>query len=263
MKKYKVLNMSKLGRFRSPFQAYTYGCIEDFLGKRKICRDFDSDIKKDCAKGFYATDVDGIIYSLNSHEGNKVFEVKVGGKSVVFDKYKQRFKKQKIIREIPDCELKDLIRAESDKMGWNYYEACFPVNPRNPVRAYDKERATSLLEWWKEIYKKPLDRTSFNRVNNMLWEIALNDLDFYAVFRSVLYSANNCLGLSKTGWEKAQIAAYSSSLLGEHKSKIIEADLCVVLDVPSISPLIELWKMGLQLVAPGEKWAYESLRFPG
>ena len=71
MKKYKVLRVVH-GELISPYQNYNYGKLEDVLGKKMVCEDFDDDIKKECAARFYATDVDGLVYSLNENKDNRV-----------------------------------------------------------------------------------------------------------------------------------------------------------------------------------------------
>ena len=103
-KKYKVLTKD----LKSPFKYFQYE-----LSKEYVCSDFDES-DKECSRGFYATDIEGILYSLKYPR--RVFEVEVSGKERIFNPFKQRFEKQTIIREIPDDELKRLVKEENDKL---------------------------------------------------------------------------------------------------------------------------------------------------
>lgn len=150
MKKYKVLRLVN-GELISPHQKYNYGKLEDVLGKKMVCEDFDDDENEDCSIRFYATDIKGLIYSLNNHKDNRVFEVEMGGRSVINSEYKQGFEEQIIIKMLPDSEVKKLIKEESDKMDWDYYHACYPVNPLKINKPFDKEKALKLLKEWVSV----------------------------------------------------------------------------------------------------------------
>ena len=150
MKKYKVLRLVN-GELISPHQNYIYGKTTDVLGKELVCENFDDDAYNGCSDGFYATDVDGLVYSLNKHKDNRVFEVEVGGRSVIYDKYKQRFEEQTIIRMLPKTEVRKLIKEQSKKMDWDYYHACYPVNPLKINKPFNKEKALKLLREWDSV----------------------------------------------------------------------------------------------------------------
>jgi len=150
MKKYKVLRLVD-GKLISPHQNYIYGKLEDVLGKKLVCEDFDDDENEDCSKRFYATDVDGLIYSLNKHKDNRVFEVEMGGRSVVNSEYKQGFEEQTIIRMLPKTEVRKLIKEQSKTMDWDYYHACYPVNPLMINKPFDKEKVLKLLKEWDSV----------------------------------------------------------------------------------------------------------------
>lgn len=138
MKKYKVLKES----MESPFMNFKYE-----LGKRYICKNFNPDTKVDCAEGFYATDIEGLLYA-NLSENKKVFECEVSGKQVIIDQFKQRFEEIKLIREIPIMELKELVKEESDKLDYNLYEALFPIDPREiEYKKITKEHIELLKKW--------------------------------------------------------------------------------------------------------------------
>ena len=150
MKKYKVMEV-KNGLISSPskFQGYQYGCLKDVIGTEYTCDNFDiSNVQ--CSSGYYATDIDGLIYSNLSND-KKVFEVNVSGREKIFDAYKQRFEHIKFIRQIPMSEVKRKVKKESNKMDWNYFNALFPYNPllKQRVRIYKKE--IELLKKWDSV----------------------------------------------------------------------------------------------------------------
>jgi len=150
MKKYKVLRLVN-GDLISPFQDYNYGKMEDALGKEMVCGSFDTDKDTECGKRFYATSIEGLIYSLNRNRDNRVFEVKMGGRSVINDIYKQGYEKQTITKILSKDEVKKLIREQSKKMDWDYYHACYPVNPLELNVQFDKNKALRLLKEWDSV----------------------------------------------------------------------------------------------------------------
>jgi len=161
MKKYKVLRLVK-GELISPYQNYNYGKLEDVLGKKMVCEDFDDNKNEECSKRFYATDIDGLIYSLNKNKDNRVFEVEVGGSSVISNTYKQGFEKQTIIRMLPKSEVRKLIKEQSKKMDWDYYHACYPVNPLKINKPFDKDKALRLLREWVSVEGSVRDSVGFS-----------------------------------------------------------------------------------------------------
>ena len=150
MKKYKVLRLVN-GDLISPFKDYNYGKMEDALGKEMVCGSFDTDKDTECGKRFYATSIEGLIYSLNRNRDNRVFEVKMGGRSVINDIYKQGYEKQTITKILSKDEVKKLIREQSKKMDWDYYHACYPVNPLELNVQFDKNKALRLLKEWASV----------------------------------------------------------------------------------------------------------------
>ena len=51
-----------------------------------------------------------------------------------------------------DSEVKKLIKEESDKMDWDYYHACYPVNPLKLNKPFDKEKSLKLLKEWASVW---------------------------------------------------------------------------------------------------------------
>jgi hypothetical protein len=190
MKKYKVL--TKIGNeYFSPFQNFKYGKLEDFINKEMttICNLSDNE----CDSGFYVTDVEGIIYSYNRKKDNVVFEVEVSGEHKIFNEYKQRFSTQKFIREIPLKELKELIKNQSDKMDWNYYESVFPIDVRkvnkNDITVTDE--VIMLLKEWDSV-RNPVRGSVWDSVWNSVWDPVWNSVwisAWVSVWNPIWYSA--------------------------------------------------------------------------
>ena len=232
MKKYKVLRLVK-GELISPYQNYNYGKLEDVLGKKMVCEDFDDNKNEECSKRFYATDIDGLIYSLNKNKDNRVFEVEVGGSSVISNTYKQGFEKQTIIRMLPKSEVRKLIKEQSKKMDWDYYHACYPVNPLKINKPFDKDKALRLLREWDSV---------LGSVRDSVWDSVLG-----SVRDSVGFSVRGSVRDSVWGF----IFCYVSSLFPNIKKwKYVDHE-------EGINPFqsgIDLWHMGLVPSFDGEFW---------
>ena len=244
MKKLKVLNKD----MTSPFQGFKYE-----IGKEYVCEDFDTDIKNDCSNGFYATDIEGLPYSWNINR--KVFEVKVSGKSVIIDPYKQRFEKQTVIREINKKELIILAKKEEERLGYKLSEVIFPINPllikRGEVTLKEIEllkkwasvRASVWVSVWDSVWDSvgaPVWASVWASVGDSVWA-SVGDSVRAPVWDSVWDS----------GW------AYISSLFPNiTKWKYIEHK-------EGINPFqagIDLWKSGLVPSYDGKTWRLHSDR---
>ena len=256
MKKYKVLRLVN-GELISPYQNYNYGKLEDVLGKKMVCEDFDNNKYNDCSDGFYATDVDGLVYSLNKHKDNRVFEVGVGGKSVIYDEYKQRFEEQTIIRMLPKTEARKLIKEQSKKMDGDYYHACYPVNPLKINKPFDKEKALKLLkEWdsvsgsvWDSVWDSVLDSVR-DSVWYSVWD-SVRDSVSGSVWGLVWYSVGDSVRDSVGASVRDCFCAYISSLFPNIKKwKYINHK-------EGANPFqsgIDLWNMGLVPSFDGKVW---------
>jgi len=252
MKKYKVLRVVN-GELISPYQNYNYGKLEDVLGKKMVCENFDDNENEDCSIRFYATDIKGLIYSLNIHKDNRVFEVKMGGRSVINSEYKQGFEEQTIIRMLSKSEVRKLIKEQSKAMDWDYYHACYPVNPLKIDKPFDKEKALKLLKEWDSVWY------SVNAsVWNSVWasvEASVLDSVWASIWDSVWDSVNASIWDSV--WDSVRysvrdfIYAYISSFFPnikkwegiEHKK-----------GVNPFQSGVDLWHMGLVPSFDGEVW---------
>ena len=145
MKMYKVLRVVD-GKAYSPFQDYEYGNVDSLAGVHTYCSTFDDNPKNECSYGFYATGVDGLVYSLNYDASCRVFEVEMEGKSVEVNPCKKRFEHQTILRMLSRKEVRNLIREYSKTLDWDYYNACYPVNPLKIDKPLDESRVMRLLK---------------------------------------------------------------------------------------------------------------------
>ena len=139
MKKYKVLKSS----METPFKDFQME-----IGKKYVCADFDRDPNKECSRGFYATDIEGLTYSINEHAGSRVFECEVSGQSVIISQFKQRFETIELIRELKRPEIRRLARDAEPKLGYKLCEAIYPKNPLLGRPKKVTEREIELLNQW-------------------------------------------------------------------------------------------------------------------
>ena len=177
MKRYKVLNED----MSSPFQGMVFE-----IGKEYICNDFDTS-DDTCSQGFYATDIEGLTYSLR--QGRKVFECEVSGKKKEFDQYKMRYEKIKFIREIEIGELDELVLKETDKLDYNLYRAIYPINPLTDI---PKSKVTEIdinnLKKWGSVSDSVWDSV-WGSVRDSVWG-SVSD----SVRGSVWYSVRDSVG---------------------------------------------------------------------
>jgi hypothetical protein len=213
MIKYKVLNSD----MTSPFQKFKYE-----IGKTYTCPNFDEGPEQ-CSVGFYATDLEGIIYSFRPCR--KVFLAEMGGRNRKFDQFKHRFETQTLIEEVSHNKLKKLLAKECHKVGYNILEACFPIHPLHIKRK--SEVSIQEMQWLKEwdSVRDSVWESVWDSMRNSVWESVRN---------SVWESVRNSV------WES--VRAYTSSLFPNIKTwKYIPHE-------PGINPFqsgINLWKSGL------------------
>ena len=142
-KLYKVLRDD----LTSPFKGFNYE-----LGKWYTCENFDSrDIE--CSHGFYATDIEGVTYSLR--KGMSVFEVMVDGRYKEFGVYKRRYEKQKVVRKLSESEVRELAR--SSNCGYDLEKAIYPHNPFCNAPTINHSKALELLSEWDSVRDSVLD----------------------------------------------------------------------------------------------------------
>ena len=250
MKKYKVCRLGD-GVVVSPFKGHVYGTEKELFGK-KLTFAFD-DSKKECSEGFYATDADGIIYSLNKYPDCKVYEVEVGGKERIFDAYKQRYSEATFVRRLTPAAVRKIIKEQSDKMDWKYFEACYPIDPRKINVPFDREKVLSLLRAWDSVLdsiRASVGASVWDSVWNSVWDSAwasVRDSVWDSVWNSVWDSARASVGAS--AWDS--VRAYISSLF-PNITKWLYID-----HEEGVNPFqsgIDLWMMGLIPSYDGKVW---------
>lgn len=215
MRLYKVMNND----LTSPFQGFQFE-----LGKKYVCEDFDNS-DRECSRGFYATDFNGLVYSLNKDgEKHSVFEVEVGGKFKEFNQFKRRFEEMTILRQITENEIKAGLSSCEETEGYKVLEACYPVNPL-AIEPIPLDEALVLLEQWKKVRKSIC--ASFGA----------------SVWTSVWASVRDSVGDS--------VGAYTSSLFPNVRKweYIIHAE-----GVNPFQPCIDLWRGGYVPSFYGNIW---------
>lgn len=137
---YKVLDED----LKSPFKKFQYE-----IGKDYFCENFNTKPEMECSKGFYATDWEGIIYSMGKK--NRIYEVMVWGKEVETDRFKRRYENIRIIREINETEVKQNLKRIEKQVGYNICEMVYPVNPFDIKAKKVTDREIELLKEWSAI----------------------------------------------------------------------------------------------------------------
>jgi len=248
MKKYKLFKL-KNDRLCSPFQNHDYGKETDILGKPLTCN-FD-DSERECSDGFYATDIDGLIYT--NLAGKICYEVEVSGKHKIFNTYKQRYQNMTIIRSVPTAELKRLVKKQSDAMDWDYYHALFPVNPLRGKPKSVTEKEIELLKKWASV-----ETSVETSVGASVWA-SVGDSVGDSVWDSVWDSVGASVGASvgDSVWDSvgASIWAYISSIFPNIKKwKYIDHKE----GINPFQPCIDLWNAGFVPSYDGKTWRLHS-----
>jgi hypothetical protein len=185
MKLYKVLKHID-GKLVSPFQEYEYK-----PGRGYICVDFDPNPAEDCSRGYYATDIDGIIYSFRNLPGYEVWEVEVGGKSVEVDQFKRRYERITLLRQIPLEEVRTLAEAEEEKIGYKLSEALFPVNPLKIEAGPVTDEEIELLKKWASLIRNSV----WVSIRDSIWD-SICDSILNSVSDSILNSVSDSIWVS-------------------------------------------------------------------
>jgi len=145
MKLYKVLKRVD-DKLISPFKNYEYTA-----NKKLTCKNFNIDPTIDCAEGYYATDIDGLIYTFRNLPGYEVWRCTVGGKSVEIDQFKRRYEWIKLLENIPNEEVKNLALMVEPDVGYRLSEALFPVHPFKIEPPAIGDTNIALLKQWDSV----------------------------------------------------------------------------------------------------------------
>ena len=250
-KLYKVLIRND-GRLVSPFQNYEYE-----PGKEYICVDFDPDPGVECSRGYYATGIDGIIYSFCNLPGYEVWEVEVGGRGVEIDQFKRRYERIKLLRQVPLEEIRALAEAEEEKIGYKLSEALFPVNPLKIETGPVTDEEIELLKKWRSV-RRSIRHSVWDSVWGSVWDSighSVRDSVWGSIRDSVWDSVWGCVEDSVWGsirssvWDS--VGAYISSLYPGIKT-------WKYIDHPEgenpFQPAIDLWHRGFVPSFDGKTW---------
>ena len=257
MKLYKIL--TKVGdEYYSPFQNYYYGTLKEFLNKEFVCDNFDiSD--KECSNGFYATEIQGLIYT-NLSNNKVVFEVEMSDNNTKFSDYKWRWEKQTFLRELSLEEAKELVKKESNKMDWDYYNMMFPKNPLE-VKSKITNKHKLLLQQWGSVWNLAWDSVgdsvwslAWNSVRGLVWQsiqVSVRALVGESVRNLIQVSVEDSVGDSVM----ASIAAYISSAFPNIKKwKYIEHEE----GVNPFQSCVNLWNDNIIPSFDGTTWRLHS-----
>lgn len=235
MRLLKVLNED----LTSPFQGFQFE-----IGKKYVCRDFDTS-DTECSTGFYATDFNGLAYSLNK-DGNKhgVFEVEVGGRSKEFSQFKRRFEEMTVVRQLSEEEIKAGVLACEEAEGYKVLEACYPVHPFS-IEPIPLEEALVLFKKWTLIRASIRDSVRAS-VWGSEWDSVMS-----SVWCSVASSMMGSVVDSVVGLVWASIWSYISSLFPNVKQwRYVE-------HAEGVNPFqsgIDLWNGGYMLSFYDNVW---------
>ena len=245
MKLYKVLKHID-GKLFSPFQNYEYE-----PGREYICVDFDPNPAEDCSRGYYATDIDGIIYSFRNLPGYEVWEVEVGGKGVEIDQFKRRYERITLLRQIPPDELKMLAEAEEENVGYKLAEALFPANPPKIKAGPVTDEEIDLLKKWASLWDSIIVRVSIrDSIWDSIWDSLRGSVED-SVWDSVWGSVEDSVwgSIRSSVWDS--VGAYISSLYTSIKK-------WKYIDHPEgenpFRPAIDLWHRGFVPSFDGKTW---------
>jgi hypothetical protein len=252
MKVYKVL-LNKNGTLISPYQSFEFE-----VGKKYICNDFDTNTKNDCSRGFYATDVEGLIYAFRNLPGYEIWECEVDGKKVEIDMFKRRYEYFKLIRKVEKEEVITLAKNKEQELGWKLSEALYPIHPfrdKQCLQVMDSD--VELLKQWASVRASVWDsvRASvWDSVRDSVGD-SLGDSVWDSVWASVWDSVGDSVGDSvrDSVWDsfRASVGVYISSLFPNIKKwKYVEHKE----GENPFQSAIDLWHKGLMPSFDGKIW---------
>jgi len=231
MKRYKVLKRVD-GKLVSPFQNYEYEA-----GKKVVCNNFNTNSRIDCAAGFYATAIDGLIYTFRNLPDFEVWSCEVGGRSVEINQFKRRYEWIKLLEYIPNEQVKKLALPEEGRVGYKLAEALFPINPFKINHKDVTGKDIELLKQWASVR---------DSVRDSVWA-SVWDSVWASVWDSVWASVWDSVRASV--WDS--VWGYTSSLFPNIKQ-------WKYIDHPEgtnpFQPAIDLWHRGLIPSYDGKLW---------
>jgi hypothetical protein len=231
----------------SPVQGFQFE-----VGKKYVCPDFDPDPRNECSYGFYATDIEGLIYSHRPRR--RVFEVEVGGRNVNADPvFKRRWEEMTLIREVFRPEIEDLAQAHEPVCGYKLSEALFPINPLLLPQRTPTDADIALLKQWASVRTRVMGSV-WTSVYDSLWASVRGSVHD-SVWASVRGSVLDSVWASVRGSVLDSAWVYIGSLFPGIKNwKNIN-------HVPGVYPFqhaASLWRSGLVPSFDGKTWRIHS-----
>jgi len=247
MKLYKVLTDD----LKSPYKGFQYE-----IGREYVCDDFNDDPNKVCAGGFYAVDIDGLIYPWQQNGATTVVPVEVGGRSVEIDEFKRRYEKMKITG--PPLTQDEIIKkAQKVELPYCLKRTLWPTNPLEINPPEIKDRHIERLRKWDSVCDSAWDSvwaSDLYSARDSVWyvvgdSVGSSDWDF--VVDLVLASVGDSVWATVGDSVMDSVGAYIGSLF--HKVddwKNINHDPG---EYP-FQPAVYLWNDGLVPSFYGETW---------
>ena len=236
---YKVLKNID-GKLISPFQRTEYK-----MGKEYFCEDFDDNLKKDCSRGFYATGIEGVLYSFRNLPTYEVYKCEVGGRIAEIDQFKRRYERIKLIEFVPNEEVKKLALAEETILGYKLAETLYPIHPFKIKAGKVTIKEIELLRQWYSVRKS---------VGYSVWDSVGSSVGKsvgYSVWYSVWNSVWDSVGYSVWDSVGNSVGAYISSLFPNIKKwKYIDHEE----GINPFQPCIDLWRAGFVPSFDGKIW---------
>ncbi len=248
--RYKVLSED----LKSPFQSYKYK-----IGKEYHCKNFDNNPNNQCSKGYYATNIDGILYA-NLANNRQVFECEVWGEAIEIDQYKMRYENIKLTRKLEKLEIIKLLNKKD--YGFNIIQAVYPIQPFS-IAVVVNDNHIDLLKQWIRVCNKIKQRVSVSATDSILGsDTDITDDLGGAVCNSLIDMTGDpayvsawhlihlgTIPVKKSVWDL--IGAYYSSMFPTIKKwKYIDHKE----GKNPFQPAIDLWNEGLVPSFDGETW---------
>jgi hypothetical protein len=248
IQKYKVLTRD----LQSPYQGFHYE-----LGKwyEEPCIGDPGDSL--CVRGFYAGDVESLLYRGVWHDGEEVFLCEVGGRQAGELPLKECWESLRVVRKLEKAKVQRAAREAHKRLGFCLEEALYPVNPsaveRGPVTAHEVE----LLKVWASMWDS-VGASMWASVQNSVWDsvgYSVRDLVWTSVRYSVGYSVRDLVWTSvrySVGYSvRDSMWAYIGSLFSNVQAwKYLDH----APGVYPFQPAADLWRAGLVPSFDGTTW---------
>jgi len=226
MIKYKVMKKRQI----SPYQQTEYR-RRRWYHEPRIGQPGDSN----CEIGYYATDIEGLLYRGLWRDDECAYECKVKGRQAGTAPLKTCYEYLQVIRPLDKTDVIDLARQAHERLGFSLAEALYPINPLHITRGVPTADELGLLRQW-------------DSVRASVWVRALVRASVGASVRaSVRASVGDSVGASV--W--ASVRSYTGSLFPGIKNwRYINHPAGVY----PFEPANKLWRAGLVPSYDGQTW---------